>query len=144
MRNRTRIVCGFLAIALVCSAALFIRHISVPRVVGRAVAPDGTEMCVVQQCNWNAEPFTTSFVYRRPGTNWGWFYFDHEDWYWGVSGVSLDTNNAVAVFYRGGSPAVTFAWATEIYTLHRWGRTLTGAQERLPSGWSPDRSVYNQ
>src|SRR5688572_33433084 len=144
MRGRALIVIGLLAVALVVSVALFIGHISVPRVAGRAVASDGTELYIVQQCNWNAEPFTTSFVYRRPGTNWGWFYLDHEDWYWGASRVSLDTSNQVAVFYREGSPAVTFEWTREIYTLHRWSRTLTGAQERLPTGWSPDRSVYSQ
>jgi len=144
MRVRALIVFGLLAVALIVSAALFVKHIRVPRVVGRAVAPDGTEMCIVQQCNWNAEPFTTSFVYCRPGTDWGWFYFDHQDWYWSTSRASLDTSNQVAVFYRDGSPAVTFAWTREIYTLHRWSRTLTGAQERLPAGWSPDRSVYSR
>ena len=140
MRIQARIVFGFIAVALVAGAAFFIRHISGPRVVGRAVAPDGTEMYVIQRCNWEVEPFTTSFVYRRPGTNWGWFYFDHQDWYWGSSRVSLDNSNQVAVFYRDGLPAVTFAWTKEIYTLHRWNRTLTGAQERLPAGWSPGRS----
>jgi hypothetical protein len=123
---------------------LFVRHISKPRVVGRAMAPDGTEMCVVQQCNWDAEPFTTSFVYRRPGGPWGWFYFDHQDLYWGKSRVSLDTNKGVAVFYRGNSPAVTFAWATETYTMHRWARTMTGAQWQLPPNWNPGLSVNAQ
>jgi len=144
MRVRARIILGFSAVAFVVLVALFVRHVSVPRVVGRAVAPDGTEMCIVQQCNWEAEPFTTSFVYRKPGADWGWFYFDHQDWYWGESRPSLDISNQVAVFYRGGSPAVTFAWDTETYTLHRWHRTLTGAQERLPAAWSPKRSVYSQ
>ena len=144
MRIQARIVFGFIAIALVVSAALFIKHINGPRIVGRAVAPDGTEMCIVQRFNWDAEPFTTSFVYRRPGSNWCWFYFDHQDWYWSASRVSLDTSNQVAVFYRGNSPAVTFAWTKEIYTLHRWNRTLTGAQERLPAGWSPGRSGFKK
>jgi hypothetical protein len=142
MRVRLRIILGLLVVALIVGISLFIRHISVPRVVGRAVAPDGTEMCIVQECNWDAEPFTTSFVYRKPGTDWSWFYFDHQDWYWGASRTSFDITNRVAVFYRGGWPAVTFAWETETYTLHRWNRTLTGAQGRLPVGWSPNRPVY--
>ena len=141
MRVRTRVLFSIVAIALAASVGLFLHHISSPRVIARAVAPDGTEMCVVQQCNWSAEPFTTSFVYRRPGSTWGWFYFDHQDLYWGSSRVALDTNAGVAVFYRGRAPAITFAWPTEIYTTHRWNRTMTGAQSRLSAGWSPPLPV---
>jgi len=122
----------------------FLLRVGVPRIVARAVSPDGVEMCIVQECNFSTEPFTTSFVYRKPGADWGWFYFDHEDWYWGTGRVSVDTSNQVAVFYRAGSPAATFAWGTETYTLHRWDRTLTGAQECLPTGWSPRQSVRSR
>ena len=101
-------------------------------------------MCIVQQCNWDLEPFTTSFIYRKEGALWRWFYYDHQDSYWGRGRVSLDTNAHVAVFYRGGSPAVTFAWVPGVYTLHRWGRTLTNAQETMPAGWSPQVSVYSR
>ncbi len=126
------------AICLVLlSIGLVIRHINGPRIVARAVAPDGTEMCIVQKCNWGGEPFTTSFYYRKPGGTWGWLYYDHQDWYWGTSEVSLDTNAAVATFYRKNKPAVTFAWGTEKYTLLRGNRTSVGAQFQLPPGQSP-------
>jgi hypothetical protein len=84
-------------------------------------------MCIVQECNWGGEPFTTSFYYRKPGGQWGWFYYDHKDWYWNGHKVALDTNAAVATFYRKGKPAVTFAWKTETYTLTRWNRTISGS-----------------
>jgi len=144
MSIRSKLILGACAAFVVLAVTIFLRHISIPRVVARALGPDGVEMEIVQQCNWGAEPFTTSFVYRKPGQDWGWFYFDHQDWYWGGGRVSVDTNKQVAVFYRGGSPAVTFAWAKEVYTLHRWNRTLTGAQEHLPASWSPQMSVYNR
>ena len=106
-----------------------------------AVAPDGTDMCIVQQCNWDAELFTTSFVYKKPGADWKRFYYDHQDWYWGRGYASLDTNAKAAVFYRGRSPAVTFSWDTETYMLHRWNRPST-EPDLMPLGWSPERSVY--
>ena len=137
MRTRTQITLIVIAFVIVVLSAMFVGHFGGRRVVGRAVAPDGTEMCIVQKCNWSGEPFTTSFVYRRPNSTWSWFYFDHQDNYWGVSSVSLDTNAGVAVFYRGTAPAVTFAWATEVYTMHRWNRTMTGAQSQLPAEWLP-------
>jgi len=142
MQVQARIIFGIMATVVVVVVGSSIRHISTPRVVGRAVAPDGTEMCIVQECNWSAEPFTTSFVYRRPGGQWGRFYFDHQDIYWGRSRVSLDTNAQRAVFYRGGSPAVTFSWPSETYTMHRWNRTMTGAQWQMPAGWSPQMPVH--
>src|SRR4051812_3764810 len=141
MRSKVSLVCGVVAFALVACAAFFVLHISRPRVVGRAVAPDGTEMCIVQQCNWNAEPFTTSFVYRRPGARWSRFYYDHQDGVWLNSRASVDTNAGVAVFYRGSAPAVTFDWRTETYTMHRWNRTMTGSQWQMPDGWRPQVGV---
>jgi hypothetical protein len=135
------VAAAFVTVLLLLVAA---RHFGRSRVIASAVAPDGTEMCMVQQCNWGPELFTTSFVYRKPGANWGRFYYDHEDGYWRTSRVVLHTNNATAMFYRDEAPAVTFRWETETYTLHRFDRTLTGAQFSLPAGWSPKQSVYSR
>jgi len=125
------------AIALIASISMCARHVSGPRTIASAVAPDGTEMRLVQRCNWSGEPFTTSFFIRKPGTPWGWFYYDHQDDYWNSARVQLDTNAGRAVFLRGNVRAVTFEWTNEVYTLHRWNRTMTGAQSRLPVGRSP-------
>jgi hypothetical protein len=143
MSRRTKIIIASSAALLIAVTVLFIRHLDGPRVVGRAVAPDGTEMCIVQQCNWNAELFTTSFVYRKPGTSWRRFYYDHQDDYWGRASASLDSDTRVAVFYRGSSPAVTFAWATETYFLHRWRRT-DKEPDQMPVGWSPQMSAFSE
>src|SRR6266536_3702370 len=98
MKTFTRLALICFVFVLVLLIASFMKHINGPRVVARAVAPDGTEMCVIQKCNWNGEPFTTSFYYRKPAGQWGWFYYDHQDWYWSAATVTLDTNAAVATF----------------------------------------------
>jgi hypothetical protein len=107
-------------------------------VVGSVVAPDGTEMRIIQKFNWSAEPFTTHFVFRKPGGTWRGFYYDHQDGYWRTSRATLDNNKSVAVFYRGSEPAVTFNWATETYTLHRLNKTekwaAVEAAQRPPQG----------
>lgn len=127
------------AIALVLVLATWVHRLNTPRVIRRAVAPDGTEMCIVQKFNWSGELFTTSFYYKRPNDRWCWHYYDHQDDYWRTSDVLLDTNAQKAVFYRGNSPAVTFFWAAEAYTLHRRNETVTGAQRRMPDGWTPGK-----
>ena len=138
MRNRARVLIVIAAVLLPIGAAWFLSRTLSPRVIARAVAPDGTEMCILQRFNWSAEPFTTKFFFRKPGSSWGAFYFDHQDDYWSDSRVVINPVTSVAVFYRGNSPAVTFDPATETYTLHRRNQTTVGAQWQMPAGWSPE------
>jgi hypothetical protein len=137
MRRAFKILIVAAIAALVFGSALVIRHIASSRIIGRAVTPEGVELCVVQKCNWDGEPFTTAFVYRKPGGPWNWFYYDHQDWYWGHARIVLDTNSTVAKIFRRDTEAITFDWATETYTMHRWKRTITGPQGTMPPGWEP-------
>ncbi len=143
MPKPINIILGTVSLIACVAVVAFLAHIAHPRIVARAVTPDGTELCIVQECNWDPEMFATSFVYHKPGSRWRWFYYDHQDGYWGSARVKLDTNANVAVFYRGGSPAVTFRWDSEIYTLHRLSRTLTNAPENLPANWTPQTSLHS-
>ena len=117
------------SIVLIC---VVIWELGGRRIVGRAVAPDGTEMQMTQTVAWGEVAFNTGFTYRKPGGVWDGFYFDHEDTYWAKSRVQLNTNSGVALFYRGNSIAVTFDWRNEIYTLHRLGRVVTNSPSQLP------------
>ena len=129
---------GVFVTVLVALTIFLLWSISGRRIVGRAVAPDGTEMCIVQQFGLETQ---TSFVFRKPGRPWNWFYYDHQDDYWAKSRVELNTNSGVAVFYRENSAAVTFDWWNEIYTLHRIGRVVTNSQPQIPQ-WVPKSRAY--
>ncbi|MGE3312015.1 MAG: hypothetical protein AB7O66_18785 [Limisphaerales bacterium] len=134
-----------LAAVTLLAVALGIRRFVAPRIVGRAVSPTGVEMAVIQKYNWSGEPFTTSFVYRRPGTNWAWCYFDHQDNHWGYSQVVLDTNRGVATFLRDGRPALSFEWEAGIY---RRGPAVgigggePDAPNFMPADWTPEGAGY--
>ena len=129
--------------------ALFLAHATQPRVLALDTTPDGTALCVVQECNWSpCEWFTTYFVYQKPGGKWLSYYFDHEAGYWGHMDVTLDTNAHTAFFHRGSKPTITFDWLTENYTSHRTSWTLpdgtrtngwkdTNAPSPMPARWSP-------
>jgi len=113
------------------------RHINGPRLVAYAKAPDGTEFCIVQKCNWDLEFFTTSCYYRKPGGPWGWYYFDHEDWYWGHGRSEVDAAAKQIRIYRGRGLVTSFDWETETFQLLRTDfphRKFVGAQE--VAGWS--------
>ena len=138
MRIRAKILFALLIVAVLIATGLLPRHILGPRVVARAMTPDGFELCIVQQSSLDSLPwFATSFVSRRQGGAWQRFYFHHEDRYWFRSRFSLDTNAQVATFYRGSSPMLSFAWASGACTnLDR--RHLKPEQpQQMPSGWSP-------
>lgn len=137
MRDWSRILLVGLAVALIVGSSICFYRSVRPRVIGRTVAPDGTEMCLVQHFNWSGEPFTTRFVFRKPGSDWGAFYYDHQDDYWDKSPAKIAPNSTQVVFYRGNTPAVTFDWSTEAYTLHRRNDTIVGPQWRMPAGWDP-------
>ena len=130
-KRYTKIVALVLTLGLVY---VLTDYVDGPRVLARAVSPEGVEMLLIQRCNWGAELFTTSFWYRKPDKPWGWFYYDHEDSFWLSGDFSLDAENATVVFFRDGTPAVTFNWDSERYTLHRFNRTLEGAQNVAPIG----------
>jgi hypothetical protein len=139
MRVRTQIILIGIAIVVVATGVLFVRHIDGPRVVARAVAPDGTEFCVVQKCNWDLEFFTTSCFYRKPGGRWGRFYYDHEDWYWGCGRAEVDSAAKRISIIRDERVTVTFDWESERFRLLRTDfphRQFTGPQELMPVGWS--------
>ena len=155
MSAPTKYVRICVAVALLTGAALAVWgihavwgfiHSGAPRVVARAIAPDGTELCVVQEANVIiTEPFTTSVVYRRPGGGWGWFYYDHQDLYWSKGRVEVDARAKRITVFRGNKRTITFDWETETYRKwvgQRVERTFTNAQTWLPAGWAVTNSVH--
>jgi hypothetical protein len=118
---------------------LSIARLAVPRVITYAVTSDGTEFCVLQTCNWSpAEPFTTSAYYRKPDGNWGWFYYDHEDSYWGHARADIDNATKRISILRDGKLTATFDWEPSRFRLLRADfpeRDVVGAQKWMPSGW---------
>jgi hypothetical protein len=140
MKTSVKFLTG-LAALLVIAGVLFLRHALAPRIVARAVTPDGIEMCVLQRCTWDVEFFNTCFVFHKPGQPWKWFYYDHEDDYWGTARFTLDMDGRVATVYRRGKPAITFDWQRELYTLHRFRDTRDNPLPK-PPGWSPATEGY--
>jgi hypothetical protein len=134
MRIRPIFVFAWVLVAIIFAAVAFAFHIRHPRIVASAIAPDGTELRVVQTCNWSPEPFTTAVYYRRPGGRWGWFYYDHQDDYWGSGHTELNAREQRIRIYRGERLTATFDYISERFVLLREGcpaRESIGAQ-----GWT--------
>lgn len=130
-RTAIRLCLGALLVCVLPAGCLFLYGRT--RIVARTVAPNGVELCVTQY--GGVEGYYTSVYYRRPGSPWGWFYYDHQDLYWGTARVETDAARSLITVFRNGRPALTFDYDTETYTLLRWSRTITGAQEWKPPAW---------
>lgn len=129
------------SICLVCCAWLifFVWHINGTRIIADETLPDGTRFIVTQKCNWGGEPFTTACYYQKPGKNWGWYYYDHEDWYWNHAPTRIDQEAKQLSVLRNGKTTVTFNWETEAFTLWRFKppRLFVGPQSWQAANWQP-------
>ena len=146
MRLRTLIVIAAVVVLLV--TILIVVSWRGPRVVARAVSPNGAEMFVMQEPNWFGDPwFTTRFVVRTADGVWNSYYYSHEDTYWwGPGRFVLETNASRAVVYRGTNAVIRFQWDTGIYQITRpyADGTSRPAQTREPESvsdsWMPRSS----
>ena len=113
------------------------------RIVVSAVAPDGTELCVIQRPNPGSigMPFNTHVYFHKPGKKWEGFYYDHQDYYWDRAETEIDpVANRITVL-RHGKCKVTFEWESEIYRKWAKGRVVrsfTNAELQTSSSWSPE------
>ncbi len=103
---------------LACVAALlaiYLPGILSTRTLADITGPDGTRFTVEQSFNYDPELFTTRcFSYSPDGTQRCWYYYDHEDDYWGESATTtaVDPARKLLIVYRHGQEAVTFNYQT--------------------------------
>jgi hypothetical protein len=121
MTKSAVIIASVLVISLVLCITLLLHHINGPRIVASAAAPDGTELRVVQTCNWNGELFTTRVECLKRGTAWESFYYDHQDGYWGRGTARVDPVKHLITVMRDGRTTATFDYASDTFTLQRRG-----------------------
>jgi hypothetical protein len=73
----TAMVAVLLWIALAVGAMLR------PRFVVCVDHPNGTRLRVIQQFEYSGDLFNTSIYFDTGDGQWRWYYFDHDDSYWG-------------------------------------------------------------
>lgn len=125
-------------VALVALVWLLIGHLDGNRMICRGMLPDGSEFCVLQRCNWSAEMFTTAFYHKPADGNWHWYYYSHQDTYWGGARIEFDTNAAVARIVRGETVAITFNWRLAEYRLYQGSFSGPRTGQPMPAGWTPE------
>ena len=89
-----------------------------PRVLASVDHPNGTRLRVTQCFNYRPELFTTSVYFDDGDGKWRWYYFDHQDSYWGNADTNIvDSKIYVTSKYR----SVEFDTSTGECTTFRFG-----------------------
>lgn len=112
------------------------------RVISRTTTSDGTDMCVIQQFtgHWG-ESYQVGFYYRRPGQQWGSFYYDHEDTRWWLGSIRVAADGKRATIRRFLLPVAYFDIPTESFTSVRSSRTFSPAHTWMPPDWTPESEL---
>lgn len=79
--------------SVVLSAGAYLCSAFAPRIVASVDHPNGTRLRVVQKFEYNGDLFNTTIYFDNGDGQWRWYYFDHDDTYWGraTSDVMEDT-----------------------------------------------------
>lgn len=87
-----RLLVVITSLAVILSAVLLIRAAWNPRAVVNIDHPNGTKLLVTQEYGVASEPFVTEIFFDDGDGNWRWYYFDHEDEYWGSVNTQIEGN----------------------------------------------------
>ena len=87
-------------LTLICSvllcAGLSLRSALATRIVASVDHSNGTRLRVVQKFEYSGDLFNTSIYFDNGDGQWRWYYFDHDDSYWGRAKSEV-TENTVRI-----------------------------------------------
>jgi len=114
--------------ALVVAGSVMVADAVSNRAVVSEDLPNGTRVRIVQ--TFSGEPFETAIYFDDGDGQWRWYYFDHEDWYWGRA----DTSYADGILtVDAGRRSVVFDTRTGDCTIKgsQLGKTANGKSTRI-------------
>ncbi len=85
-------------VAVSIAAWLALQHAMSTRTIVALDLPGNKRIRVIQ--TFGGEPFDTKFYFDAGDGRWGFYYYDHEDWYWNKAEVESDGDTLSIV--RGG------------------------------------------
>lgn len=85
-------------IAVTISVWFALRYAMSTRTIVAIDLPQNKRVRVIQ--TFGGEPFDTKFFFDVGDGRWGFYYYEHEDWYWNEADVELDGDTLSIM--RGG------------------------------------------
>lgn len=81
-----------LIVGAIFCASLYLQSKLEPRIVASVDHPNGTRLRVVQKFEYSGDFFKTSIYFDNGDEKWRWYYFDHDDSYWGTADTDVEVN----------------------------------------------------
>ena len=127
-------------VGVILTFGLFVFSIVKTRSVVSIDHPNGSRLRVVQE--FNAELFNTSIYFDDGDGQWRWYYYDHEDWYWGSAISQIDGDSiqvtagirSIEIDTKTGECAISSAQGNRTYDK---STRITN----LPAGSSVDKTI---
>jgi hypothetical protein len=137
-----RYILASLIVAGVLIGFLLLKDYRGERRIARVMAPDGTELYIVQNPEGRVLFWVTECFYRKAGGQWGLVSRNRFDLYWRKPKVEIDIKAKRITVYRKGQVNMTFDWETERFQEYQGSTPLpasTGTSRLMPVGWDfPD------
>ena len=122
-------------IASVLSVILIVIGAIQTRAIVNVDHPNGTRLRVIQYFNYQPELFTTSIFFDDGDGNWRWYYFDHQDSYWGSAEIEIADNEiSVTSKYRNLEFDTSTGECTTFHSGRRRFHEKSDTIKSLPQG----------
>ena len=128
-------------IAVFITVWLALQHAMSTRTIVTVNLPGNKRVRVIQK--FDGEPFDTKFYFDAGDGRWGFYYYDHEDWYWNEAEVESDGDTLSIV--RGGRRTIILNTQTGLRIVERadgWRyeyKKPTYYTSSLPGSIKPER-----
>ena len=96
--RRTRLIISITFIALFIGLAIFAKNAITTRTIVSVDLPENKRFRVVQ--TFGGEPFDTKLYFDSGDGQWGFYYYEHEDWYWNSAETKIE-GDIVSVMRNG-------------------------------------------
>lgn len=104
-----------MGIAILISAWLVIQEAISTRTIAAIDLPQNKRFRLIQ--SFGGEPFDTKIYFDSGDGRWGFYYYEHEDWYWNNAELKLEEDTLTV--FRNGEPTIRLNTKTGFCVVKR-------------------------
>jgi hypothetical protein len=110
------------------------------KIIARVTSENGVEMCITQKYG---DFYEIRFFRKRPGEEWGAFYYDHQDLRWLRGRIEINEKSSEALIYKGGTVVAKYDIRNDSFERMQNGSYAVKKIYEMPKGWTPEEYIEN-
>ncbi len=104
-----------MGVAILIAAWLMIKNATSTRTIAAIDLPLNMRFRLIQ--TFGGEPFDTKIYFDSGDGRWGFYYYEHEDWYW--NDAELKSDNETLTVFRDGKSTIQLNTKTGVCVVRR-------------------------